>query len=67
MNKEVQKLIEVSQQVGRTTISVIDVMSQRGAIKGEEMTAIGQLRDHSSLMLQLCEQLEADQDEEDLS
>jgi hypothetical protein len=44
----------------RTTVSVIDAMSQRGAIKGEEMSAIGTLRDQCVQVSQLCEAFQSE-------
>jgi hypothetical protein len=39
-------------------IAVVDAMTQRGAIKGEELSTIGGLRDQSIQIIQLCEQAE---------
>lgn len=44
----------------RTTVSVIDAMTQRGAIKGEELSAIGQLRDQCVQVSQLCEAFQSE-------
>lgn len=38
------KLVTVGQHTSRSTVAVIDTMAQRGAIKGEEMETLGQLR-----------------------
>ena len=34
---------------------MIDALTQRGAFKGEELTTIGQLRDQSLQIIQICE------------
>ena len=36
-------------------------MVQRGAIKGEELTTLGQLRDQAVQMIQMCETYQQDQ------
>ena len=59
----VKNLAILGQQIGRSTTAVIDMMTQRGAIKGEELSTIGNLRDQCSQLVQLSEQvLEADVD-----
>ena len=44
----------------RTTVSVIDAMTQRGAVKGEELSAIGNLRDQCVQVSQLCEAFQSE-------
>lgn len=59
----VERLMELNNlafQSSRTTISVIDAMSQRGAIKGEEMSAIGQLRDKCVAVAKICETFQSE-------
>jgi hypothetical protein len=58
-NKE--EMIAVSASVGRNTVAVIDAMVTRGAIKGEELTTIGQLRDACLRLVALAEAAEADE------
>ncbi len=58
--ERVMELNNLSFQSSRTTISVIDAMSQRGAIKGEEMSAIGQLRDKCVAVAKICEQFQSE-------
>lgn len=43
-------------QVGRSTIAVIDTIAGRGAFKGEELTTIGRLRDQCAKLVQLAEE-----------
>lgn len=45
----------VGQQVGRSAMAVIDMMTQRGAIKGEELSTIGRLRDQCMQLVQMAE------------
>ena len=61
--EDVRPIYDASFRASRTCISVIDAMSQRGAIKGEEMSAIGQLRDQCVQIAQMCEQFHSENDE----
>ena len=54
---------DLSFRTSRTTISVIDAMTQRGAVKGEELSAIGQLRDQCVQVAQLCEAFQSEHEE----
>ena len=54
---------DASFRVSRTTISVIDAMTQRGAVKGEELSAIGKLRDQCVQLAQLCEAFQSEHEE----
>ena len=53
----VKELHTLAFQSSRTTVSVIDAMTQRGAVKGEELSAIGQLRDKCVALAKVCEEL----------
>jgi len=59
------QLREVSNRTARSMIAVVDAMTQRGAIKGEELSTIGGLRDQAIQIIQLCEQAEQEQAMED--
>ena len=59
MQSDVEEICDLSFKVARTTISVVDAMCQRGAVKGEELTAIGNLRDQCVQVAQLCEAFES--------
>lgn len=59
---DVRPIYDASFRASRTTISVIDAMTQRGAIKGEELSAIGQLRDQCVQIAQMCEQFQSEND-----
>lgn len=58
--EDVRPIYDASFRASRTTISVIDAMCQRGAVKGEEMSAIGQLRDQCVQIAQMCEQFHSE-------
>ena len=55
------KAYEKMNQIARSTIAVIDTMTQRGAVKGEELTTIGQLRDNCAHAIQIVETFKQDQ------
>lgn len=52
---------ELANRVCRSTVAVIDTMVQRGAIKGEELSTLGQLRDQSVQLIQMAETYQQDQ------
>jgi hypothetical protein len=60
---QAKQAFDTSFRVSRTTISVIDAMTQRGAVKGEELSAIGQLRDQCVQLAQLCEAFQSEHEE----
>ena len=64
MTNPTNELATVAVQVGRNTVAVIDAMVTRGAIRGEEMTTIGQLRDACLKLVALSEAAEAEALEE---
>jgi len=61
------ELQELSNKTSRSTVAVIDAMTQRGAFKGEELSTIGSLRDQCIQIIQICETLaqEAAMDDEE--
>ena len=61
--EQAKQVYDTSFRVSRTTISVIDAMTQRGAVKGEELSAIGQLRDQCVQLAQLCEAFQSEHEE----
>ena len=61
--EQAKEVYDSSFRVSRTTISVVDAMCQRGAVKGEELTAIGQLRDQCVQLAQLCEAFQSANEE----
>ena len=60
--EDVRPIYDASFRASRTTISVLDAMCQRGAVKGEEMSAIGQLRDQCVQIAQLAEAFQSEHD-----
>ena len=54
------QLMNLANKSSRSTVAVIDAMTQRGAFKGEELSTIGTLRDQCIQMVQICEQLQQD-------
>lgn len=59
---DVRPIYDASFRASRTTISVVDAMCARGAVKGEELSAIGQLRDQCVQIAQMCEQFHSEND-----
>lgn len=51
---------DLSNRVCRSTVAVIDTMVQRGAIKGEELSTLGQLRDQAVQLIQMSETYQQD-------
>jgi len=61
--EQAKAIVDTSFRVSRTTVSVIDAMTQRGAVKGEELSAIGQLRDQCVSLSQMAEQFQSEHEE----
>ena len=62
---DLEELQELSNKTSRSTVAVIDAMTQRGAFKGEELSTIGGLRDECIEIIQICENLAQDAAMED--
>lgn len=58
MSEQIEQLQDLANKSSRSTIAVIDAMTQRGAFKGEELSTIGTLRDQCIQLVQICEQIE---------
>ena len=54
------QIYDLANRVGRSTIAVIDTLTQRGSFKGEELSTIGGLRDQAAHMIQLAEAFQAE-------
>ena len=54
------RVYDLSNRVSRSTIAVIDTLTQRGAFKGEELSTIGGLRDQAAQLIQLAEAYQAE-------
>tara|TARA_Y100000114_G_scaffold156759_1_gene185134 strand:+ start:2106 stop:2309 length:204 start_codon:yes stop_codon:yes gene_type:complete len=67
MSENTDSLMKLANQVARSTVAVVDAVTQRGGFKGEELSTIGQLRDQSIQIISLVEQIqqEAAMEEED--
>lgn len=50
-----EQILDLAMRVSRSTIAIVDAVIARGAIKGEEASTIGQLRDSSVTLAQLVE------------
>lgn len=65
-NKEnVEQLMDLGNKVARSTVAVVDAVTQRGGFKGEELSTIGTLRDQAVQMVQIIETMQADAEFED--
>lgn len=49
------QIYDLGNRVARSTVAVIDAITQRGGFKGEELTTIGQLRDQCIQLIQIVE------------
>jgi hypothetical protein len=49
------KAYELMNQISRSTIAVIDTITQRGGFRGEELSTIGKLRDQCTNAIQIVE------------
>jgi hypothetical protein len=54
------QIYDLSNRIARSTIAVIDTLTQRGAFKGEELSTIGGLRDQAAHLIQLAEAWQAE-------
>ena len=58
--KDHSRVYDLGNRVSRSTIAVIDTLTQRGAFKGEELSTIGGLRYQAAQLIQLAEAYQAD-------
>ena len=58
MSDNTQELMKLGNQVARSTVAVVDAVTQRGGFKGEELSTIGTLRDQSIQIISLVEQMQ---------
>ncbi len=65
MSETTDQLQDLANKSSRSTIAVIDAMTQRGAFKGEELSTIGTLRDQCIQVVQICEQIQQEDAMED--
>ena len=58
MSDNLTQLKDLANKASRSTVAVIDAVTQRGGFKGEELTTIGGLRDQCVQIIQLSEQIQ---------
>lgn len=63
--ESVKQLAELSNRAARSMVGVIDALSTRGAYKGEELLAIGQLRDQAAQLVKIAEMVQTELAEEE--
>ena len=63
-NEEQKRAMELMNQISRSTIAIIDTITQRGGFRGEELSTIGNLRDQCTQGVQIVEALKQEQAEE---
>ena len=60
-----KKSYDLMNQISRSSIAIIDTITQRGGFRGEELSTIGQLRDQCAQAVQVVasfKQEEADEE-----
>ena len=62
---KIDHLITLSNQVSRSCVAVVDAMTQRGAIRGEELSTLGKLRDDAVQVSQVVENIQQEKAMED--
>jgi hypothetical protein len=62
-----KKAYELMNQVSRSTIAVVDTVTQRGGFRGEELSTIGQLRDQCTHAISIVEAWKQEEEEEEES
>lgn len=60
MDKE---FVNLANRIGRSTIAVIDTVTQRGGFRGEELSTIGQLRDQCLKFIEILDENQLEQEE----
>lgn len=61
MSTTQDQLNQLTNRIARSSIAVIDAVTQRGGFKGEELSTIGQLRDQCVQAVSLAEALQEEQ------
>ena len=64
MAEKYDELMKLANQVSRSTVAVVDAVTQRGGFKGEELSTIGQLRDQAIQVITVVENLQQDASKE---
>jgi len=60
MSEKYDELMKLANQVSRSTVAVVDAVTQRGGFKGEELSTIGQLRDQAIKTISIVENQQKD-------
>ena len=63
-NEDTKRAMELLNQVSRSSIAIIDTITQRGGFRGEELSTIGNLRDQSTQGVQILESWKQEQAED---
>lgn len=58
MSDNQTQLNDLTNRISRSTIAVVDAITQRGGFKGEELSTIGQLRDQCVQAISLVENIQ---------
>ena len=58
MSEQTDQLADLANRISRSTIAVVDAVTQRGGVKGEELSTIGQLRDQCVQAISLVESIQ---------
>jgi hypothetical protein len=61
MSEQQTQLADLANRISRSTIAVVDAVTQRGGFKGEELSTIGQLRDQCVQAISLVEQIQQEE------
>ena len=61
MSDNLTQLKDLANKASRSTVAVIDAVTQRGGFKGEELSTIGQLRDQCVQIIQMGENYQQEQ------
>ena len=57
-----EQLNDLANRIARSTVAVIDTITTRGGVKGEELMTIGTLREQAIQVISLVDQLSPDND-----
>ena len=63
-NEDTKRAMELLNQVSRSSIAIIDTITQRGGFRGEELSTIGNLRDQCTQVVQIVESWKQEQAED---
>ena len=61
-NEDQKRAMELLNQISRSTIAIVDTITQRGGFRGEELSTIGNLRDQCTQGVQIVEAWKPDTD-----